>query len=231
MLKNKYTQLVLTLLIGIGIGAIFYPSKTITKEEMYKFEQKIERLETEKKNLTSFYEKQINKEEREHKEFKEEITKKTESLREENFQLKQKVSEKRFKIVRPDGTVEEKWFKDSETDVVSSTVTKIKSEFTRKVTEIENKWKSIHEKRISKIRETYERKIAESKNERVEIVKKKKVQINKKSFGLSLGYTSDQKYFSSIMYDVYGPFFLDLHLDANQNLTEKTGGIGIGMRF
>jgi len=231
MLKNKYVQLILTLAIGIGIGAIFYPSKTVTTETQYKLEQKIERLETEKRNLTSFYEKQVSKEEKEHREYREEITKKTESLREENFQLKQKVSEKRFKIVRPDGTVEEKWFKDSETDVVSSTVTKIKSEFTRKVSEIESKWRSIHEKRIKKIKESFDKRIAESSTKRVEIKQKKKVEINKRSFGLSLGYTSKEKYFSSVVYDVYGPFFLDLHLESNQDLTDKEAGIGIGMRW
>lgn len=231
MLKNKYVQITLALIIGGAIGAIFYPSKTITKEETYKYEQQIERLETEKKNLTSFYEKQITKEEKEHKEYKEEVTKKTESLREENFQLKQKVSEKRFKIVRPDGTIEEKWFKDSETDVVSSTVTKIKSEFTRKVIQIESKWKKIHEQRIKKIKESYDKRIASSESKRITATKKTKIEVNKRSFGLSLGYTSEQKYFSSIMYDVYGPFFLDLHLGATRDLTDKEAGIGIGMRF
>jgi len=231
LFNNKYIQFVLVLIVGMGIGAIFYPSKTMTKEETFKLEQKIERLQTEKKNTETFYEKQIAKQEKRHKEFKEDITKKTESLKEENFKLKQKVSEKKFKIVRPDGTIEEKWFKESETNIISSTVAKIKSEFTRKVSEIKSKWSLIHEQRIKKIKETYKKKIVELESNRVKTHKKTKVEINKRSFGVSLGYTSQKKYFSSIMYDVYGPFFLDLHLGSNKDLTNKETGIGIGMRW
>ena len=231
MLKNKYVQLILTLAIGIGIGAIFYPSKTITKESTYKYEQKIERLENEKKINDILHYKQLLIKENEYKEYKEETTKKTESLKQENFQLKQKVSEKKFKIIRPDGTIEEQWFKDSETDVVSSTVTKIKSEFTRKVSEIENKWKVIHEKRVSKIKETYEKKIASIESTSIQATSKTKTEINKRYFGLSLGYISDKKYFSSVNYDVYGPWFLDLHLESTRDFNEKEAGVGIGWRF
>ena len=46
LFNNKYIQFVLVLIVGMGIGAIFYPSKTMTKEETFKLEQKIERLQT-----------------------------------------------------------------------------------------------------------------------------------------------------------------------------------------
>lgn len=231
ILNNKIIRYAVILLIGGAIGAIFYPSKTITKEETFKLKQKIERLETEKKNITAFYEKQINETKIENRKFKEEANKKSDYLKEENFKLKQKVSEKRFKIVKPDGTIEEKWFKDSETDATSSTIARIKSEFSKKIKETENKYKRIHEQRIKKIKEKFSKKLALHESHQIEKIKKTKTEINKRSFGLSLGYTSNKRYFSSVMYDVYGPFFLNLHLESNKNLTNTETGLGIGMRW
>ncbi len=231
LLQLEWIRYVTVLLIGVAIGAIFYPSKTITKEEMYELKQKVVRLENEKKFITTFFEKKINMEKSQSKKYHEQVTKNIESLKQENFRLKQKVSEKRFKIVKPDGTIEEKWFKESETDVVSSVVTKIKSEFTRKVKSIENKWKKIHEKRINKIKKMYEKKIKLQSEYKERKVTKVKTEINKRNFGISLGFTTKQNYFSSITYDIYGPFFLDILLKSNNNFSDKGAGIGIGIRF
>jgi len=231
LLQNEWVRYVAVLLIGATIGAIFYPSKTITREETYKLEQKIEKLESENKFISKFFKDKLDKEESQSKEYREQVTKKTKSLKEENFKLKQKVSEKRFKIIRPDGTIEEKWFKDSETSIVSSTVIKIKSEFTRKVKLIENKWKKIHKSRILEIKEVYEKKLAETKTTKETKTIKEKIEINKRSFGISLGITTDKSYFSSISYDIYGPFFLDIHLESDINFIEKKAGVGLGIRF
>ncbi len=231
LLKNNYVRYGLALLIGMAIGAIFYPSKTITSEERTKFEQAISTLEYEKKVTQEFYQGQYDEEVQSNREYREEISRNTETLREENFKLKQRVSEKRFKIVRPDGTIEERWFKESETDVISSTVTKIKEEFTRKVTSIERKWMKIHEKRIRKIKEDYEKKLAANSNTRSETFKKTKTEINKRSFGISLGITSEKNYFSSVTYDIFGPMFLDLHLESDKHFDDKEIGLGIGIRF
>ena len=231
VLQNPIVRYIIILIAGIAIGAIFYPSKTITTEETSKFEQKIERLETEKKNISTFFEKQLSMEKHQSRKYQEQTTKKIDSYKEENYKLKQKVSEKRFKIVRPDGTIEEKWYRESETEVVASVVTEIKEEFTRKVKSIENKWKVTHEKRIKKIKENYERKLAENITTKQSTHKKTKTEINKRNFGISLGLTSEKDYFSSITYDIAGPLFLDIHVGASQSLNDQEIGIGIGIRF
>lgn len=231
LLDKQWVRYILILLVGIGVGAIFYPSKTITKEEEITLKQKIERLETEKKNITSFFEKRLEMEIYQGKKYHEQVTKEIDSLKEENTTLKQKVSEKKFKIVRPDGTIEEQWFKDSESEVVTSTVTKIKSEFNRKVESIENKWKNMHEERVKKVKEDYEKKIAELREHEATKTTKEKIEINKHNFGVSLGYTTEQNYFSSVTYDIYGPFFLDVHLESDKQFGDKEIGFGVGLRF
>lgn len=230
-MKNKYVQYVLILITGIAIGAIFYPSKTITRETTHNLEEKIKSLETEKKNITSFFERQLDMEKRQSKKYHKQVTKNTESLKEENFKLKQKITEKRFKIVRPDGTIEEKWFKESETDVISSTVTKIKSEFTSKVKSIENKWKRIHEKRIAQIKKAYEKKSTTDSEKQERTITKEKIEINKRSFGISLGITNNKEYFSTISYDIFGPFFISGLFKTDESLKNKDIGLGIGIRW
>lgn len=229
--KNIWIRYVVILLIGMGIGAVFYPSKSTVSEDIYKYKEEISRLEQEKVNIQKEYVDLFNRSEKENKEYRERATHQIISLRAENYKLKSKVKESKFKLVKPDGTIEERWFKESETDVVSSVVTKIRSEFDQKIVSIENKWKKVHEQRTQKIRSDYEKKIAEFKSKESSTISKKKVDTNKRSFGLSLGITSEKDYFSSATYDIYGPFFLDLHLGSDRQFQDKEVGIGLGIRF
>lgn len=231
LLQNQWARYVLVLLVGIGVGAIFYPSKTITEEKVREYEEKIVRLQEEKREAVSVVKGLLDEERKESKEYKEETNKQLSSLKQENISLKSKVKESRFKIVKPDGTIEEKWFKESETDIVSSTVTRIKTEYTKKVASIESKWKKIHEKRLREVKENFDKKIAESKESKEKEVFKKKTEINKRSFGVSVGVMSNKDYFSSINYDVYGPIFLDIHLQSDDAFDDKEAGVGFGIRF
>lgn len=231
LLKLEWVRYVLIGLIGAAVGAVFYPSKTITKEERTRYEQTISTLENEKRTTNAFYQDQYNKEVQSNKQYREEVAKKVDTLKEENYKLSQKISEKRFKIVKPDGTIEEKWFKDSQTDIVSSTVTSIKEEFTRKVSAIESKWMKVHEKKVKELKDEYEKKLSANTTVKSETVKKEKTEINERNFGISLGIMFNKNYYSNISYDVYGPFFLDLHVQSGQNFSNKEAGVGIGMRF
>lgn len=227
----EWVRYVAVLMIGLALGAIFYPSKTITKEETTKYQEQISRLENEKKSMNSLFESQLNMEKLQSKKYQKQTTAKIDTLKKENFKLQSRVKESRFKIIKPDGTIEEKWFKESQTDIVSSTVTSIKSEYSRKVKSIENKWKKLHEKRIKKIQSDYERKLTESKKTEIQIYKKEKIEINKRSFGVSMGMMTDQRYFSSITYDLFGPVFIDIHLEFDPSTQEKEAGLGFGFRF
>lgn len=235
LLNNKYAIPVVALLAGIVIGAIFYPSKSITREETARYEAKIEKLETEKREI-----------EKEMKSTVSDITelnhiritekeKKITSLRTENTHLKKKTKERIVKIIKPDGTITEEIVRESDTEVVSQIVTNIKQEFNEKVTSIENKWKKVHTKRVVTIRDTYEKKLAEKQHIIDTHTKKETIKINERKFGISIGYTNDDNYFSSVTYDMAGPLFLDLHLDTNLRAPNDGGrnqvGIGIGLRF
>lgn len=231
LLENKYAIPVITLLIGMAIGAIFYPSKSITREETARYEAKIERLQEEKQDIEKEMHSTVDAiTELNHVRI-EEKNKKISTLRTENTRLRQKVKERIVKIVTPDGTIREEIVRESDTEVVSQIVTDIKQEFNEKVTSIENKWKRVHTQRVVKIKDSYEKKLAEKQHVIDEFSKKEKIEINKRNFGISLGYTTNDTIFSSITYDIFGPFFLDLHVEANSQLKDFGAGAAIGISF
>lgn len=229
--KNKFFYPVVCLLVGMAIGAIFYPSKSIHREEVSKYEAKIEKLENEKKQITSDFKANLLIQENMFKEEKRELSHKVSSLTTENTQLRQKVKERIVKIITPDGTIREETVRESDTQIVSQIVTDIKQEFNEKVASIENRWKTVHEKRVVQIKENYEKQLAEKQHIIDQYSKKETIEVNRRSFGLSIGYTVDDTFYSSVLYDVYGPFFLDLHVESNRQFNDRNLGLGIGIRF
>ena len=232
LLSNKWAIPVVTLLAGMAIGAIFYPSKSITREETARYEAKIEKLEEEKKSIKALSEVTLKSMEAANKSMIAEKESKISSLRTENTHLKKKTKERIVKIISPDGTIREEIVRESDTEIVSQIVTDIKQEFNEKVTSIESKWKKIHETRVVTIRETYEKKLSDKQHIIDTYSKKETIKINERKFGISVGYTNDQRYYGGVSYDVFGPVFLDLHLDADPKVTgENQLGVGIGFRF
>jgi hypothetical protein len=239
ILEKPWARYVIVLLVGIAVGAIFYPSKEVTIEEKLRLESEITKLQQEKRDIKKDLESKLSIQEASSKEYKRQTETRISSLKQENTTLKQKVKERTLKIVKPDGTIVEETVKESQTEIVSRIITDIKTEFNEKVQSIENKWKSIHEKRVVKIRDSYEKKIDEKERKIREYERRKTVKVNPRRFGLSLGYMGDDTYFSSIQYDIFGPMFLDLHFGGSVNRLDSGArnigisetGIGIGIRF
>ena len=231
LLKNKYVLPIVCLLGGIAIGFMFYPSQTFTSEERARYEKELE--STRQFTLDRIHDEmeRARVAEESLKEYKRESETKVSSLKTENTRLKKKVKERIVKIVTPDGTIREEIVRESDTQVVSQIVTDIKQEFTEKVSSIEQKWKTIHKQRVSKIKEDYEEKLSQKEKVISEYSKKEVKKVNERNFGISLGYTSDKTFFSSITYDVYGPFFLDLHLETDKEFNDSSAGAAVGISF
>ena len=211
-------------------GGVLYPSKTIDERVRQTYQEKIDKLTTEKSTL------QIEHALKEIAQFKqslikqEEINKKVSVLKIENRSLREKTKERWFKLIKPDGTIVEKRYRESDKQETSKIVTSIKEEFTRKVKSIENSWKRIHKEQVTKIKEQHSKEIAEKKEIIAKLDKHKVTKINERKFGLAVGMMSDRDYFSNISYDIAGPFFIDLQIESNGS-DSNSAGIGIGIRF
>ena len=231
ILSNKYVQWFLILAVGVAIGAVFYPSKTIDRSSESHYKQEIQRLQNENKKIQSKYSLQLEEEKRMSIQYQKSSSEKISSLKQENTQLKQRVKERKIKIVKPDGTIMEETYKESETELISKIVTDIKKEYNDKVSSIENKWQSIHEKRVKSIKEQYSKKIEEKDSIIASLKKEETIKVNQRKFGIAAGVMSNGNYYSNTSYDVFGPMFLNLQLQSNKSFNQSSAGFGLGIRF
>ena len=227
-----------SLIMGVIIGAIFYPTKTIIERETFKlkeaYELKIAELQkTHTEEIAKLNEKVIF-EEKNRKSIELETSRKIELLTQENKSLKQSSKKQKFKLVKPDGTIIEKEMEQSNSEEVSSVVVSIKKEFNEKVKSIEDKWKKIHEERIVELKKKFDQDIEKTKSEQkvVEkiIEKEKIVEVNKKKLRPELGISYDKDktmlgYFH-LSYPISGPIFIGGGVSGNQT---RVGEIQLGL--
>lgn len=230
LLSKEWVRLVGVLLIGITIGALFYPTKKIEEKITQKYEQEISSLkEVHSKELQESTEKYAAtlKENKElHIQSEQKISSLTTELK--NLQSKQKTSY--YKLIKPDGTIEIKKFSESEVTESSKVVTQIQQEFKTKIDSIESRYAAIHKERIEKIQKDYDSKESEYKKTIAELTKSKTVSVNEKKFGIEAGMTNDKDYYGHATADLWGPVFIGIHGELGKNNNNKLGA-GIGLRF
>jgi hypothetical protein len=232
-LKNTYVRIAIIFVAGLVIGSLFKDTKTIEtevrKETSEKYEKQISILKTSLLKETSDHAEELLAERQSSKIFKETTDRKIDTLTTENSSLKQRIKKSKYKIVKPDGTIIEKEYEESDTEQTSSVITEIKEEFSRKVTSIENRWKKIHESRVSSIKKTHDEKVAilEKELKEKDTIESEvtKITTNKKKLRAELGYSSDKEEYGHITYSVWGPLFLGLHG------TKDSIGVGIGIEL
>lgn len=225
-LKNRYIQLTICLLVGIAAGNLLKNS-SITKIKSY-YETRVEEIQTKSREDLVKKQEEIDKIEESSKEYKEETTRNLTSLRTENHTLKQKVKKRKFRLVKPDGTIIEREFEESETDQSSTIVTSIKEEFTRKVSSIEKKWKKIHIKRLIEVKKKYEELLSKKKTE-IKIVEKEVI-VNPKSFRPEIGVTTNKEVYLHTTYPLWGPIIIG----GGGSLNKEYDGslrMGLGLEF
>jgi uncharacterized membrane-anchored protein YhcB (DUF1043 family) len=236
LFSNPIVRNVLCLVVGVAIGAVFYPSKNI--EEKYERQYK-QKLEEEMRTQSEINSKQISqlKEEfaktsselkKEKREAESKVTQLSETVK--NLQSKQKTAY--YKLIKPDGTIEIKKFSESEVNESTRVVTQIQQEFKEKVESIEQKWETVHKKRVQDLtveyrskEQTYQKKISELEEQ---VKYSKKTEINPKKYGISGGYMSGDTYYVSGEADVFGPVYLEVQGQTGKN---NAIGAGIGLRF
>ena len=229
--NNPWLKSVLLLVAGIAIGAMLYPTKHI--EEKYKShyeELMATSAETSRVMILSYQEK-LDKVTQEKNTLEIETSKKISSLTVQVKDLKSKTKESYYKIVRPDGTIEIKKFKESEVDESSKVIVSVKEEFDTKIKQINERYEKIHKERIEAIRDEFLSKESSYKRTIADLEKSKITDVNKKSAGFELGYLSDKSYYSHGTYDLFGPVYLGMHSSYNPTSLEFLYGGGIGFRF
>jgi len=231
LLQKEWFRLLGMLLIGITVGAIFYPTKRIEERLTQKHQEEISILkETHSKEVKEINDKYVaavqeNKEL--HLESERKITKLQDEVR--TLQTKQKTAT--YKLVKPDGTIEERTFSESEVNESSRVITQIQEEFKTKVDQIETKWSTIHQERVAKIQSEFNSKEQQYKKTIDELQYSKVTTVNEKKFGLEAGIMNNKNYYGHATMDVWGPTFVGIQGELGPNNTDNKLGIGLGLRF
>lgn len=231
LLSKEWFRLLGMLLIGITIGAVFYPTKSIEEKLTKTHQEEIQTLKQshskEVQDVTEKYTSSLkeNKELRVESEHK--ITKLSSEIR--SLQSKQKTAY--YKLIKPDGTIEIKKFSESEVNESSKVVTQIQEEFKTKVEQIETKWSEIHKDRVTKLQKEFDSKESSYKKTIDELQYSKTVKVNEKHFGIEAGFLSDKKHYGHATYDMWGPVYIGIHGEFNKEFNDNKLGAGVGLRF
>lgn len=231
ILKNRVVQIGLAAVVGITVGYFIYPSKEIEEELRTEYEQKIDKIEETHKEILSATNEAFDQVVNKHNEHQEETRKKISVYESQIRELKSKTKESTYKLIKPDGTIVEKTFKENETSESTKYVKQVREEFDRKVKSIESKWMKIHKKRVEKLEENYQKKLVDHRQTLEKRYQKRIEKINAKKFSFELGYGSDKKVYTHSSMDIWGPLFIGSHLEASDTLDSIEGGFGLGIKF
>ena len=228
--NNKLAQFAIVFIAGLILGAVFYPTQHIEERVKTEYQEKIDKEVVEKEKIRQELTDELNKEVKEHSETKLEMTIKINKLETKVTELNAKKKETYYKIVKPDGTIEIKQYSESEVSQTTKIITQVREEFDIKIKSIADKWQEIHKKRVEIIKKDFDKRETEYKETIKKLESEKIVDINPKSFGLEIGYTSKLDYYSHITYDIAGPIFIGVHTESDFK-TDFAVGAGLGWRF
>lgn len=231
LLSNEYIRLIGVLLIGITIGVVFYPTKRIEEKVSQKYEQEIAVLKEQhkKESLDEYFKYTASL--KEELKRSEESERKVSKLTDEVKSLKTKSKTATYKLVKPDGTIEERTFSESEVDENSHVVTQIQEEFKTKIEQIETKYATIHSERVLAIKKEFDSKEQEYKQTISVLEKSRTISVNEKKFGLEAGIMNNKNYYGHATMDVWGPTFVGIQGELGPNDAGNKLGIGLGLRF
>jgi len=226
--NNKWAQFVLVFVLGIAIGAFFYPTKHIEDKVTKKYEEQITKINEENTKIVSALKETFDKQEQQYKKTISQKDSKLSSLTVEVRDLKVSKKTTYYKIVHPDGTIEVKKSSDTESDESSKVTSRIQEEFKQKVESIEQKWETIHKERVENLKTEYSKKEQDYEKRIAELQESHVVDINPKKYGIEAGATLDRSAYLHVNADVFGPFFVGAHASTGST---NTLGAGLGIRF
>ena len=238
LLQNRYVQLALALFVGITLGAVFYPTKTIERSVEQKLEEehstRVENLRKEHREELKELSDRLTVQEAERRELQEETKRRISRLTTENRKLKESSKKQRFKLIKPDGTIIEKELEESNREETSRIVTQVREEFDRKVKSIEDRWKKAYRERLEKVKTQQSQEIAELKAEHrkqlTELKIEEKTTVNPKKLNIEAGLTTDREYHLHGSYTLWGPMSVGVGTAfSEEEFDHATFGLGINL--
>lgn len=226
---NKWTQIVGALVAGIMLGMFVMPTKETTEDVTAQYEKEIQILKTEHAKETSYLRASIDFLAARQKQLVDSYEAKINTLTSQVRELTSHRVEIYYKIVKPDGTIEEKRYIETEDKVKETMLAEMKSEYERQMKVTEQEYQKRSEQQIVSVKAEYQVKVDTLERELSKYKNSTQTVTNPKKLGAEIGFNTDQRVYLHTTYDAWGPIFIGGQIEKG---TTSTGaGIGIGVRF
>lgn len=225
---SRLLQLVLTLLLGMVIGALFYPTKHIEEKLKTKYEAEELTLKEEHtkevQTVTTNFQQQVDSLSKQ----KLEVEQQAISLRSQVTELKKHQKKTYYKIVHPDGTIELKVESESDSDENSNVVDQVQTEFKQKLEEETTKLETTYNQQISKLQMDFDSKESDYKKQIQTLEQSKVVDINKRDYNMEVGVLTNRDFYLHASTTLLGPIIIGAHSEAGPS---SSIGAGLGLKF
>lgn len=228
VVSSRTAQLVIVLIVGMVIGALFYPSSRIEKKTSEKYEQQISKLNEQHTQELSNVRSQVTSLEQKNESIEKQYQGKMSSLSQTISQLQRSKKIDRYKITKPDGTVEEHTVIEDNVTQNVQTTDQIKQEYETKLTSQIQTIKKETEDKISSIQKTFDQKEQEYQQKIHTLETSEVKEVNTKHFGVEAGILMSKSYYMHATADLVGPLFVGAHAETGFN---SMLGIGVGLKF
>lgn len=227
-MNNVWVRYILILLLGITVGAVFYPTKRIDEKISQKYEQQISTMKEQHNTELKEVQESLIKSEQQTAQVQTDSEQKIFTLTTQISELKSKKKQTTYKIIKPDGTVIERTTSEEDVDNTSSTVIQAQQEYQIKIDSLTTQLKQESDQKITKIQSDFTVKEAAYQQTISSLQSSKTVSVNQKQFGLEGGMLTNRDYYGHITMDVWGPMFIGIQGEFG---TDSKAGAGIGIRF
>jgi hypothetical protein len=226
--ESKTAQFIIVFIAGLVIGAVFYPSSRTEKKSSEKYEQQISKLNEQHSKEISDARSQITSLEQKNESIEKQYQGKMSSMSQRISQLQKSKKVNHYKLIRPDGTIEERTvIEDNVTENVQA-VEQVKQEYEAKLTAQAQSIRKESEDIVLSIQRTFDRKEREYQQKISSLETSEVKQVNIKRFGVEAGILLNRSYYLHATADLTGPLFLGTHAETGFN---STVGLGLGLRF
>ena len=225
---SKPAQLVLVFIAGGVVAAVFYPTKQIKETLQKSYQQQITTIKQQDSQTLASQQASYQSLSSEYSNYKTQTDAKISSLTTQVSDLKSHTRTNVYKIVHPDGTVEERVTSESDTDQSDQITQQMQQEWQQKTDQAVQTVTQQYQQQISTLQSQWSSKEQSYQQQIATLSETKTVTTNPKSFGIEAGMLTNTDYYGHITYDVFGPIFLGAQAQFGTN---QAAGVGIGIRF
>jgi len=236
--QQKWFQLLAALMIGMAVGAIFYPKKNTeektTEQIASQYEQQIQQLTQKQATEVKTLNDKITSEETDKQQIQQTMSQQIQTLNTENDSLKQSSTKTISKVVKPDGTVIENETDNSTSDSTKSDIAKAQSDFNSQLTAVQEQDKKHEEDVVSQVTQQLNEQISTLKTQiassTTKIETDKKTESNPSKLRPEIGITSNLNGYVHATYTLFGPVFVGAGVSGTTTHFDEAR-IGLGIEF